>query len=651
MAFTASTFTMSSQRFAVSRFLLLLCALSTAAPSLAAVGRTTGQFSVGASGVASYSIPIFTPPGTGGMQPSVALAYSSSGGFGYMGRGWTVTGFSAISRCNKTVDQDGNATPIRLLPTDGYCLDGNRLRLQSGTYGQSGSVWATEIADFSRITASGTQSASPLAFGGPESWSVERKDGTIWTYGTTTDSRVASGDYDIARMWLLRQMQDRAGNKVVFTYEAQDSTTVGTTHPSKIEWTQTSYASGTYVYSMEFEYSSSGNAATSRQAGFVAGATIHDMDLLTSITVKQSGAAVRKYVLGYETSPTTDAKRLIAVTECSDAGATDCLAPTAIGYQNGQVGLESSPSFSTSISSSVSSFNGKLDFNGDGFKDLTYYLGGVWVARMGSASGYGSEISTGSDELNLIYGDPYGTGHDMVLGRISGTWHVFSWNGSSFSASSTGVAGPDYLTLVDIDGDGRDDLLGMDYYSGTLITLPSTSSGSTLSFDYPRPSPFWPGGVVAAMLSPNYGRFDFNGDGRDDIIAYYSFGCTPMACNAAQMAWTATDNYQFELAAYVPHMAYPAIGPHNLNGDQCQDMYADYTPYLSRCLGSQVSTALAGSPTGQADWNGDTRSDVLVTVGGSLHVQIADGSESLPSAQSVTLPQRMCWLVHGRKRR
>lgn len=628
------SFTASFGRFTLIRLLLLLVILSTAVPSLAAVGRTAGQFSVGGSGAASYSIPIFTPPGPRGVQPSVALAYSSSAGVGYMGRGWTVAGFSTISRCNKTVTQDGYATPIGLSPLDGYCIDGNRLRLQSGTYGQAGSVWSTEIADFSRITANGTQSALSGTLGGPESWTVERKDGTTWTYGTTTDSRVAAGDYDIARMWLLRQMQDRAGNKVVFTYEAQDGTTVGTTHPIKIEWTQTSYASGTYVYSMEFEYSSAGNPTISSAAGFLASATIRDTDLLTSVSVKTSGTTVRKYVLAYETSPTTGAKRLITVTECSDAGASDCLAATTIGYQNGQAGLESSPSFSTSISSSISSsLNGKLDVNGDGIKDLTYYLGGVWCVRLGSVSGYGSEISTGSDELYLSYGDPYGTGHDAVLGRISGTWYVFRWNGSSFSAVSTGVSGPDYMTLVDVDGDGRDDLVSMDYYSGMITTLPSTSSGTTLSFGSPQYAPYPFGTPSAGILSPHYDRFDLNGDGRDDLIAYYAFG----GGAAAQMALMTGDNYQFWPAAYVPHMAYPAIGPTNLNGDKCQDLYVDYSPYLSKCLGSVLSSALGGSPLGQGDWNGDTRPDTFVLLSGNLHVQIADG-ESLQSAQSVTLP-------------
>ncbi len=106
------------------------------------------------------------------MQPSVALVYNSNARLGTVGRGWSLAGFSAITRCAKTIAQDSVAVPVGLSAGDGYCLDGNRLRLQSGTYGTAGSVYMTEIADFSHITASGT------AGNGPEYWTVKRKDGT-----------------------------------------------------------------------------------------------------------------------------------------------------------------------------------------------------------------------------------------------------------------------------------------------------------------------------------------------------------------------------------------------------------------------------------------------------------------------------------------
>jgi hypothetical protein len=241
---------------------IAICSIFVADPGFAAVGRTAGRFNVGNTGSATYTIPIFTPPGPRGMQPSVALVYSSSGGSSTLGRGWSLAGFSSIVRCGKTIAQDGETSAPSLGKNDGYCLDGNRLRRTGGgTYGEGGSVYMTELSDFSRITANVTTDY------GPESWTVERKDGSIYTYGGTTDSRALG--YGAITQWMLSEIRDRAGNKVRFKLADADTYTVGTTHPEKVEWTQTSSGSGTYVNSMEFDYDANGNVPASTPTGAI----------------------------------------------------------------------------------------------------------------------------------------------------------------------------------------------------------------------------------------------------------------------------------------------------------------------------------------------------------------------------------------------
>jgi hypothetical protein len=63
-------------------------------------------------GAATYSVPIVVPPGRAGMQPSLALSYSSRSGDGVMGLGWTISGLSAIHRCPQTPEQDGRTLGV-----------------------------------------------------------------------------------------------------------------------------------------------------------------------------------------------------------------------------------------------------------------------------------------------------------------------------------------------------------------------------------------------------------------------------------------------------------------------------------------------------------------------------------------------------------
>lgn len=114
----------------------LMMSVSSDAP--AAVGRTAGQAGVSASGAAQYTIPIWTPPGTNGLQPRLALSYSSLAGDGLAGIGVALTGLSMISRCNQTIAQGGAAYGVALSTADALCLDGLQLKLTSGTQGVAG---------------------------------------------------------------------------------------------------------------------------------------------------------------------------------------------------------------------------------------------------------------------------------------------------------------------------------------------------------------------------------------------------------------------------------------------------------------------------------------------------------------------------------
>ena len=87
-------------RFGLGGYMSLAAMILSAAnatPAHASVGRTVGSLSVGNDGSASYVIPVFSPLGVQGLQPSIALTYNSRSGPGYLGKGWQLSGLSALS--------------------------------------------------------------------------------------------------------------------------------------------------------------------------------------------------------------------------------------------------------------------------------------------------------------------------------------------------------------------------------------------------------------------------------------------------------------------------------------------------------------------------------------------------------------------------
>ena len=196
--------------------------VDAAVAATTAAGRTPGTFGVTSSGAATYRIPLWTPPGVGSVELDLALVYNSRSGNGVLGQGWSLSGLSAITRCNRTMVQDGAPAAVTNTSADRYCLDGQQLKLVSGVYGGPDSVYATEIESFSRIVANGA------AGNGPASFTVTSKNGLIYEYGSTVDSQVLGGASGTIRTWAMSRVRDRAatanGNSIAIAYlnEAQN---------------------------------------------------------------------------------------------------------------------------------------------------------------------------------------------------------------------------------------------------------------------------------------------------------------------------------------------------------------------------------------------------------------------------------------------
>lgn len=492
---------------------LLACAIAFWGPLANAVdyGRTNGSFGAAPSGAATYSIPIWTPPGPNGVTPGIVLNYNSQGGNGLAGVGWDLDAVSAIERCNRTKQQDGNAGPVELTLNDRFCLDGARLRLGGGTYGAAGSVYFTELADYSRLTAYGTVG------NGPQYFIVEGKNGLKYEYGVTVDSRVVLGT-TVAR-WMLNKVYDRNGNNYIVSYNNLNGFAV----PDVISWTPTSLGAVTYQYEAKFNYLTT-RTDTDAYKGKVFGYTVSNHNRLESIQIKSGGTVKRKYRFSYDTSTVTSRSRLVSAKECADDAESNCLLPIAFTYQTGVAGVSTGAGTPPSGSSN-SIVTRRFDFNGDGKDDIIYKSGSTWYVAFGASSGFAGPYSTGI--TGNVLADRYlPNGRDAIATIVSGNLWVYRWDdaSSSFTGYNTGIASALPSLAADYNGDGLADLI---YYTSNSATLTirrniSTGSGNP-SFDTSlvtntlASGSTW--GGIYSYIGNGLPRADFNGDGRQDVYA------------------------------------------------------------------------------------------------------------------------------------
>ena len=122
------------------------------------------------------------------MAPEISLNYSSQGGNGIAGKGWSVSGGSAITRCRQTLQIDGVSKPISWTDEDRFCLDGQRLLVmddENFSYGSVGATYRTEIDSFAIVSSHGGSN------GHPDYFVVERKDGSSSYYGADADGNIS----------------------------------------------------------------------------------------------------------------------------------------------------------------------------------------------------------------------------------------------------------------------------------------------------------------------------------------------------------------------------------------------------------------------------------------------------------------------------
>lgn len=648
-----------------SRTPIWLTAIAILIPAISSanVGRIPATFAVSQNGGARYTVPIWTPPGPNGLEPHIALEYDSHAGSGYLGEDWSITGLSAITRCDKTVAQDGTPQAITLQTDDGYCLDGNRLRLVSGTYGTSGSVYETEIANFEQVTMEGTSGNGPAYF------EVKDRNGVTYEYGNGGNSLVTPNGATTPWQWWLDKVTDPAGNTMTISYNTGTNAGAAAV-PNTISWTPDSYGSTSYEYQIVFTYGSTNTASSSY--GYVDGYQVHNGSLLSSINVEYSNSTIRDYFLNYGVSSTTGLQELTGVQECADSAKSNCLPSTTFSYQTVTAG-DSAGSDSIVSATAVEVSAVHTDFTGNGQDDIAYCNGGspnTIDVVFGSASGYGTPVKTGIG-CGALYGDLTASGKDGILSPNGGDWYYYTWNGSSFTGQNTGLAYDSTATqfaLADVNGDGRPDLL-TSYLTSTVISKKpllyqytytieerqNVSSGSTASFATSQSA--WYtfsnlSGIQANMItdsSSGYGagtttHLDFNGDGRQDIALEMAVRSCVNCVNTNMTYYellSGNSSFTAQAIATVDNSSFLQVYFLNFNSDRCTDYAVYSTLYISGCNGAAAqSIAIPGGADmiGAMDWNGDGHTDILVQNGSTIGVYLSEGNALNTSLITTSIP-------------
>lgn len=516
---------MSLAKAACATLALATCVVAPQASRAQSASQIPGTLTVTETGASNYTIPLALPVGIKGVEPKLALSYSSQSGNGLAGVGWGLTGLSAITRCAQNRAIHGQYRSVQYDAQDRFCLDGKPLVLMTpqGIYGNPGTEYRTERDDVNRIVAYGGSTAT-----GPSYFTVTRRDGTMLEFGGTEDSQIQVGQGGTAiRAWALNKVVDIYQNYLKVSYLEDNAN--GTFYPSEIWYTgntSKAFAPQTGV-KLNYATSNAQDAIPQYAAGRYVKSTLRLASIEAYSNSFTAANRLQYWSLGYDMSPTTQRSRLTSVQQCGSI----CLPRLNVTWDSGD-GVASNSIGAANFNQQIPAWaNAYGDLNNDGYLDTigatqSYDVDGAYAlgtpvnfsAYIASATGYQAVSTT-------VPAPPEGAAYGYIHSRTLNT-QLMAYDGD-------GV--PDiFLTSVRSSGDSSGRIMSTDT---ELQVYRGLGRGA---FDTNRIA--LPAEVKDALVA------DYDGDGISDFVKLTENASTSSACDG--MTGTQVVNGSFSLSVW-----------------------------------------------------------------------------------------------------
>ena len=608
------------------------------------------------TGRAATAIPVALPPGRKGVQPSVALTYSSSSRNGHLGVGWSLD-LGGIERSTKLGVPRYDATDTYNLLFQGVTSELVQI--------PDGSFRAKDEGLFLRAE-----------FKGPGSgWELRDKSGTRYFFGQTAPSQQDAAGGQVFR-WCLDKVLDVNGNSFTVTYIKDQ----GQIYPSQIAYTAHEIMP---VLAATNRADFVWEARPDVDVGYRTGFAVTTAKRLQTIEAKATDTTlklVRRYTLAYTQSGRTKRSLLCAVTPIGSDGST-ALPATTFSYQDTDTPTYSISS-NTDGSSSVAGWNirkAQQDTGNDNFGPINPYATLPWespvVVNAGasvnlgcvqaSVGANGSITVTGCQDhffhawtwvyvsqaksLTLSYSggeagtfvedqnglQPFPNNNGSVTISLNAGWSILHLTGYHQHEGYTNPLSTDLMSQVtamgpsqfikpqlagDADGNGITDLISYNGAAGSWTV--ACSHGCVIGAGEP-----WLSGFGDSASVPLLG--DWNADGKTDV-GIYKAGVWRFATAKADLSGFQADA--------IPPITFGSGTPltGDFNGDGVVDLGSFNAGSWQIARGSGASFSTAGSfsrSLGSAsskpltgDFNGDGLTDIGVVDDGTVTVALSDGS-------------------------